>query len=353
MRALRDLARVVREASEGFGLAPGERLPLEQLSVPLVIPLSGDPLTVAAEAEGLRSRIARRVEEALRGDRAFRTGRVYCFQCSSSECAHARPPAPTDTFSGYTPTGKPEWKGFLALCMDRREGPIDRLYDLRPEILALVQDARELKGGLLPGFGRGSLLYNVLGQVVAGWIPADLDGRRPDSGRVALTLQVVETRASRDPRRLRLNVLGLPPERIAEEAAGAAARGRSERLRRLLGGVRRDLDRLMRRIADAEREGRSYDLEVAVGPLLVRMRTDLIQVFRGERGRTRHGEERHAAGDRPTSQALQDAEAAPPERILVDTAQDTLVVLGPRLRAHVFARDGRLVTSLVLDHREA
>jgi hypothetical protein len=325
---------------------------MPEITLPVTVPLGRDPLRAAAEAEGLTARIAARIEEAAKAHLAFRVGRVYCFQCDSTDCRHASPPDATDTFSGYTPTGKPQWKSFLTLCMDRGEAGVERLYDDRPDLLALVQEASELKGALLPGFGRGSMAYNVLGQVVAGWVPEDLDGRRPGTGRVALTLQLVETRSGEVRRRLKLNILGLPLEHIVEEAAAAAPRGRAERLRRILRGTRADLDELGRRVAAATRQGREFDLEISVRPLLSKLRGDLLQVFRPQHGRTAHAEARHLDGTRPTSLAFQDAAGIPAERVLVDTVQDTLVVLGPRHRAHVFARDGRHVTSLVLEDRE-
>ena len=351
-RALLDLALACRRAAEALGVDRSESMPIDEITVPVTIPQGRDMLRLAAEAEGLTGRLASQVEVAVRGRLAFRLGQVYCFQCGSSSCAHAAPPEPTDTFSGYAPTGKPEWKSFLTLCMERKEVGVERLYDDRPEILALVQEASELKGALLPGFGRGDMAYNVLGQIVAGWVPVDLDGRRQEAARVALTLQLVETRSGQSRRRLKLNVLGIAVERIIEEAATASARERPERLRRVLRAARGDLDGIGRKVAAATRQGRVFDLEVSVRPVLNRLRGDLLQVLRPQRGRTAHAQARHLSGTRPTSLALQDASGIPPERVLVDTRQDTLIVLGPKHRAHVFAKDGLHVTSLVLDDRE-
>jgi hypothetical protein len=83
--------------------------------------------------------------------------------------------------------------------------------------------------------------------------------------------------------------------------------------------------------------------------LLGRLRSDLERVFRSDPRRTVHARERHLGGERPTAHALRDALDVGPDRFLRDSERDTLVVLGPRGRTHVFsARDGRHVTSLVL-----
>jgi len=68
--------------------------------------------------------------------------------------------------------------------------------------------------------------------------------------------------------------------------------------------------------------------------------------LRGRGRRTRHAEERHLSGQRPTRKALDDLEAAADGAILVDGAHGTRVVLGERGRTHFFAAAGRLVSSV-------
>jgi hypothetical protein len=67
--------------------------------------------------------------------------------------------------------------------------------------------------------------------------------------------------------------------------------------------------------------------------------------------RTRHADERRRE-NRPTQAALQDAWKASDTDLLADDARGTLIVLGPRGRAHAFTPGGKHVTSLILD-REA
>ncbi|HEY4572502.1 MAG TPA: hypothetical protein VIJ26_01005, partial [Thermoanaerobaculia bacterium] len=68
--------------------------------------------------------------------------------------------------------------------------------------------------------------------------------------------------------------------------------------------------------------------------------------WRGKERRTRHGQQRHTEGDRPTRMALADLARATPENLLYDTRRETLVVVGDRGRAHVFNLAGKLVTSV-------
>jgi hypothetical protein len=62
--------------------------------------------------------------------------------------------------------------------------------------------------------------------------------------------------------------------------------------------------------------------------------------------RTRHAEERHSSGTRPTRKALDDARVARDDAFMVDERSGTLVVLGDRGRTHFFAPDGQLVSSV-------
>jgi hypothetical protein len=232
---------------------------------------------------------------------------------------------------------------FLELCLERRPPRLDALYRDPPAVLALAMAGDELTGELLPGFGRGSASFRILGQVVAGLVP---QGRE----RVALTLQIVETRPGRE--RLRLNVIGASPVDIAAAAADSAPRSAAERLRRTLEETRRRLAALERRAGVAEARREPFDVRAALEPLLARLRGDLERIWRPETHRTLHARERHLEAERPTGSALSDARRAGDDRLLADADQDTIVVLGPRGRTHVFSRRGRHVTSIHLEPGE-
>ena len=349
-QALLHLRRLGRVLAEQHGVAHGEPLPIDHLMLPVRVPLGGQGDDIdPADAQALVRELGGRVGEGLKALVAFQPGRVYCFQCESADCVHARPPDRTATFSGYTPTGKPEWQTLTNLCIARHDPRVDRLFGEHPEIIALVQTANDLKGGLLPGFGHGSLAFNVLGQVVAGLIPEDLyESDEQADHRVTITFQVVETRTGHATRRLRLNVLGITPGDIATAAADGEDRGPAESLRRTVRSMRHRLDSLGRRAFSAERRGETPHLEADVEPLLFRLRGDIERIFRPLQRRTRHAQDRHLDGARPTSRAMSDALAAPDERVLEDAERKTIVVLGPKGRAHIFSPAGKHVTSMQL-----
>ena len=62
-------------------------------------------------------------------------------------------------------------------------------------------------------------------------------------------------------------------------------------------------------------------------------------------GSTRHFAERRAQGDRPTGQALADAQNVEPVYLFVDNDTGLFIVQGPRGRLHVFLQDGARHTS--------
>ncbi|GMV40309.1 MAG: hypothetical protein AMXMBFR64_20250 [Myxococcales bacterium] len=352
-RALRELRRLGRALAEAHGVAPGDPLPLERLTLPVQVALtvpdgaSHDHVDRADAAQLVRD-LGARLSEGLEARIPFRPGTVYCFFCESPECAHARQPDRTATFRGYTPVGKPAWQTLTNLCIERGDERVDRLFGDRPDVVAVVQEPGELTGGLLPSFGKGNLGFHLLGQVVAGLVPEDLyTSETPADHRVALTVQLLETRIG-GARRLRLNLIGVSAEQVALRAADGDERGPAESLRRTLIATRERLDSLGRRAWTTERRGHPVDLEADARPLLFRLRGDLERIFRPLARRTHHAQVRHVQGDRPTSVAVSDAMTAPEERLLWDTERSTVVVLGPKSRAHVFTQEGRHVTSLLL-----
>ena len=74
---------------------------------------------------------------------------------------------------------------------------------------------------------------------------------------------------------------------------------------------------------------------------------DLEHRTRMDGRRTGHARERSLQGTRPTAKAFDDARNASFEDLYRDLQENTVVVLGGRGRVHVFARNGRHVTSAV------
>lgn len=334
------VSRIARE--EGLAV-PGPEV--EATLVPLVL----------GRRAGREAALVAHLRDHLRvahGEHAnFVEGAVYCFHTDQPESVYSRPPKPTDVFAGYAANGKPEWVGFANLCLERKEPRVDRLFGESPEVLAMVIWADELGAGLLPEFARGRLGWKLLGQVVLGFVPRDFELKSREE-RVALTLQVVETTEpdSRGgvTRRLRLNVIGLPVATIAELAANGDGTSPAEAFRKVIRATRGRVDALGRRAALAYRQGGRFDLDEPVAQLLTRLRGDVLRVLKTRHYRTQHAVERHQSGERPTSLAIADALAAGEGRFFRDEHKDTVVVLGPKNRVHVFSTSGRHVTSLEL-----
>jgi hypothetical protein len=302
-------------------------------------------------AEALLGRLRERLDAATRGVTAFREGHVYCFHTNQPESPYSSPQNKVDVFSGYSANGRPEWVSFPNLCITRKEPRVDRLYGDPPEVLAMVIGPDALGEGLLPAFGKDSLAYRLLGQVVLGLVPEDLD-LRSRAERVALTLQVVETSQLGLQHRLRLNVIGLPREAIAEAAASQDATSPAEAFRKVLRMTRGRIDGLGRQAALAHKRGEAFDLGPHVTALLTRLRADLLRVFKTRDYRTQHAQDRHDSRERPTAQAISDALAATEGRFLRDERKDTIIVLGPKNRVHVFSSACKHVTSLELQPTE-
>lgn len=340
-RALDTLvARIARE--EGLAIPAAE---VDAALIPLAL-----GRRVGREA-ALVAHLREHLRVAHREHASFVEGAVYCFHTDQPESVYSRPPKPTDVFAGYAANGKPEWVGFANLCLERKEPRVDRLFGDSPEVLALVIGADELGGGLLPEFARGRLGWRLLGQVVLGLVPRDFEMKSREE-RVALTLQVVETTEpdSRGgvTRRLRLNVVGLDVATIAEVAANGDGASPAEGFRKVIRATRGRVDALGRRAALALRQGGRLDLEEPVMQLLTRLRGDVLRVLKTRDYRTQHAVERHQSGERPTALAIADALAAGEGRFFRDEHKDTVVVLGPKNRVHVFSTAGRHVTSLEL-----
>jgi hypothetical protein len=347
---LDELRALSRDLAIEEGVDRRETLPFSELDLPISLNLQGGKR--GDDLDRLLVLIRDKVRASLKARNSFRMGRVYCFRCDLPDCEHSAPAETNQVFSGYQATGKPAFKDFLQVAMDAGWDGVEHLYETPPDVIARVQTAPELKGELLPGFGKGSRTYNVLGQVIIGWAPPRL-GPDPDpASRLALTFQLVETHGGDRHRRVRLNFLGLSLDHLAQLAAEEGYRSQPERLSRIIRTTREHLERQGRRLLTMRNRGDQTRSEDVLLPILNRLRSDLESLLRPRKFRTQHAESRHRGGDRPTSLALQDALSASTERTFLDTHADTGVVIGPRNRAHAFTREGRHVTSLILEPGE-
>lgn len=302
------------------------------------------------EAEpSVEQQIRTAVRETVARAEAYQHGRLYCYRCESSRCLHSVPPRPSCVFAGYAPTGLPRWEELPQFLLELRHPDVERLYNPQGgDFLTAFLDPEFLKHRQLDIFGRESKTYDILGQIVFGY----LDLVPPDSTvakaeRIAMTLQAVESRRLDGSPRLDLNVLarfadGSP---VLDSLSGGPPANR-----RIFGAVLEARHRIASLTPKNSNLRKPLPQEVCsrAQEILRRTARTLEHVGRQTARRTSHAETRPRE-QRPTSKALQDAAAAPQEKILRDVYRRTIVVLGPRNRVHVFSPEGRHVTSLLLD----
>ncbi len=338
------LADEVRERLEAHPLGHlvagrGERLDV-LLSVPTAL------------KEGTLERAGRAAEEAVQEairslvahSARFQPGRVFCLRCQSAVCEHSAPQSNRQVFTGYASTGVPRFADLGQWLLARRDPRVDLLYREpreSPHLLATVSPGAELTGELLPVFLQNEAGYKLHGQVAVGWYPAPTgNGHREP---LAVSFQVLSSRARGGRRRFGLNVIGTGPggqplEHLYDRVGEIPWSGSVRWAQTVLGSIEHQLERAPRtppQIVDQRIEG-----------LVAALARRLEKGWRGEERKTQHARVRHREGDRPTRMALADFARATPENLLFDTRRETLVVVGDRGRAHVFNREGKLVTSI-------
>ncbi len=376
-RALELLSEVARDRlrlhPQGH-LADGEREALElALPVPLSTDRDADRAAVDKAARALQDAIGAGIEGLLHHRSAFRPGRVYCLRCESAECEHATLPSPRSTFAGYGPSGVPRFVDFAQWLVERHDPRAGDLYSngshgVAP-VLAIPLTGEELTAQLLDVYRDRTAGYRLHGQVSAGFYR--VADRRGNETPIAATFQLVSSRPAGNRRRYSLNVLALGPEgeppehlfdRLGESPWGtqvrwaasvldsiersvAKARGGSPRQTEQQGQA----DETTRKGGKSKKGGRKKAEAAAerrIEGLIEGLARRLEKGKRAQARRTKHAATRHDQGDRPTRMALADLAAAKDENVLLDTRRRTFVVLGEKGRAHVFNRQGKLVTSI-------
>lgn len=283
--------------------------------------------------QGIHSLVAQRL--------TYRPGRVFCLRCSSGDCEHGVPGDSREVFAGYGATGMPRFLDFGQRLLELHDPRVAGLYEESPRLLAVVSTEADLTRELLSPFRDREHGYRLHGQVAAGWY--SLQRVRGGDCLVAVSLQVVSSRVGRHRRRFGLNVVGLAPGKepletvydpLGEIPWAAAARWGQEVLSQI-------------------EDGLGHPTKVRTGPLkgrieglLAGLARRLEKAQRANHRRTHHAEVRRRQDQRPTHMALSDFARARPDEVLLDTRRDTVIVLGERGRAHVFSREGKLVTSI-------
>ena len=333
-RQLRQLILDMARRKPGGHLIEAE---LERIELPAPLVLGGEDQAGRFAAD-LIAAIDDYLDETIRHATAFRPGRAYCHRCEGEACEEAEAPSSRHVFVGYARTGTPVWQEFSQLCLEARHPQVEGLFRDPPELLTLVHRDAELNGGLLEAFE--SHTFRVVGQVSAGFFrlaPLETGGRPV----VALSFQAAVSVTADGRWRYGLNLLGKAP---TGEPLHTLWEG-SEDLpwRRAVRWTQSALQTLPRRPGGASPLS---EIEPRVHGILNGLARRLQQDRRARTRRTRHAQERHDSGQRPTRKAIEDARSAREEACLSDRRSGAIVVLGDRGRTHFFTEDGRLVSSV-------
>ncbi len=268
----------------------------------------------------------------------YQPGRVYCFHCEQSNCAHGSPGSPLEVFRGYDQLGRPVWRELAQFLLDLKDERVDRLFEERPKVLARVIPAEVLRAKQLAPFGKSSKTYAPLGQVIAGYFRPGLD----QADRLALTFQVVEVRDGAGLPSLALNTLcGLPqPWSLEESRAGVLGRALAARRRASV-----SLKKLKGISGSGAKRGHASASRVA--DILHELASQLEKATRVAERQTKHAGERRRIR-RPIDKAMADLRIARRERVYLDQKTKTIVLWADKGRCHVFNQGGRHVTSFVI-----
>lgn len=340
-QAMKLLADEVRERVDRHPLGHlvagrGERLDLS-LGVPTALRDGTLDRASRAAAESIQEAL----QALLHHSALFQPGRVFCLRCQSAACGHSAPLDGRQVFAGYGPTGTPRFVDFGQWLLARRDPRVDLLYREPPQLLTVVVPEAEIEAELLPAFRQREAGYRIHGQVTAGWyqVPGEPGTRRP----IAVSFQVVSSKPRGHHRRFGLNVIGTGPggeplEHLLDRLGEIPWNDPVRWAQSVLSGIESQLE-------SAPKTPRQL-VEKRIDGVTQALARRLDKGWRGKDRRTRHAEQRHSEGDRPTRMALADLARATPEDLLFDTRRETLVVVGDRGRAHVFSQEGKLVTSV-------
>ena len=326
VRALADMAHALLriEGVDAFAMP-------RYLDLNLRVPLDGGN-DVRHAAGTAVEQILRRVREVREHENALRPGAVYSYFAGTSHAEGCRPTEPRHVFDGYSSTGKPQFTDFVTMAIERKDPNIDRLLAGEEIVLTHVTLGRVLRTQQLAEFGGQSPVFKILGQVDAGLFKV-----LGAAGKCAFSFQLLRGATLEGRVRLRLHpVSAVDPIDLADPA-----------LMQILSRFQRRLDDEALRLQGQLQHG-EVDEEAFVLPLLQDFARQLQNRTRNAGRRTQHGLERSEEGQRPTSRAYPDAGEAADDRILWDLDQNTVVVLGPKGRVHVFTPAGKHVTSVTM-----
>jgi hypothetical protein len=295
------------------------------------VPLD-DERGLRAAAGAAVDQILGRVREVREHEQALRPGSVFCYFHGSANAEGCRPTEPRQVFDGYTSTGRPKFSDFVTMAIERKDPQIERLLAGDDVVLTHVTMGRVLRTQQLAEFGQHSPVYKILGQVDAGLFR--VLGRE---GRCAFSFQLLRGTTLEGRPRLRMHaVSSVDLMDVADPS-----------VLHTLSRFQRHLDEEALRLSGKQSNG-EVDEEEFVLPLLQELAERLRGRHMRESRRTQHAIERSEEGQRPTPKAYPDASEAADDQILYDTEKNTIVVVGPKGRVHVFTPQARHVTSVMM-----
>lgn len=342
--AMKLLADEVRERLERHPLGHLVAGRGDRIDVRLPVPTALKEGTLERAGRAAEEAVQEAIQSLVAHSARFQPGRVFCLRCQSAVCEHSAPLSNRQVFTGYASTGVPRFADLGQWLLARRDPRVDLLYREpreSPQLLAMVSPGAELTGELLPVFLQNESGYKLHGQVAVGWYPAPTgNGHREP---LAVSFQVLSSRSRGGRRRFGLNVIGIGPggqplEHLYDRVGEIPWSGSVRWAQTVLGSIEHQLERAPRTPPQA--------VDQRIEGLVSALARRLEKGWRGEERKTQHARVRHREGDRPTRMALADFARATPENLLFDTRRETLVVVGDRGRAHVFNREGKLVTSI-------
>lgn len=313
----------------------------ERLNLGLSVPVTESTAQIARAQKKFRADLEAKVEALRKDHHYFPPGAAFCFRCTTAECEHSRPGSPREVFAGYEKVGVPRFTGLGQYLMESADPRAQLLFEGQDSFLTRVDGGQSLTKAILAPFRRSQEGLYLHGQVVAGWFTVP----HQDSDRIALSFLLYSHRRSRDRRTYRLQPVFPPqlgalyPEKNLEAPWRPALRTVQPIIRKL-----NELEAQSHR----SKEGQAIQNQL-VEKLLRQLADFLDRPVQSRKKKTRHGRKRHQLTDRPTSQARRDAIQAADESLFFDHENNTVVVLGPKGRIHIFTPKGQLVTSLRLN----
>lgn len=330
-QALRTLNELAQEQAKTLGVP--------RLS-PLMIDfeVGGDRADQRAQLERVKRQLFERVSAQV--PTQWQRGSVFCFYTDSATL----PPDPMSVFVGYDALGRPQWRPFLHLCMEAELPELPLIFEDPPRAVSLLS-AEHLSEALIEEV-RAGRVYDVLAQLTIGPVSPRFTPPRQEEERRVLTVQVVLSQPQEQPLQVRVNFMGLSESELFDVAARSAPRSPIAQARTCI----QQAQLRVKRLEVQARQGALIgpNLRAQARRQLSWLRGALTRVINEGEGRTRHAQARHHQGERPTSHARQDALSAGEDRLLFDTHKETIIVIGPKSRAHVFSMSAAHITSIRL-----